>query len=54
MTRGGIEVFFLKQPWATLLIYGWNARGEKDFKLYGLKDGRLQPRSLRLLKTDPK
>ncbi len=45
---------FLKQPWATLLIYGWNARGEKDFKLYGLKDGRLQPRSLRLFKTDPK
>ena len=40
---------FLKQPWATLLVYGWNARGEKDFKLYGLKDGRLQPRSLRLL-----
>ena len=42
---------FLKQPWATLLIYGWNARGEKDFKLYGLKDGRLQPRSLRLFKA---
>ncbi len=40
---------FSGQPWATLLIFGWNARDEEDWKLYGLKEGRLQPRSLRLL-----
>ena len=41
---------FSGQPWATLLIFGWNARNEEDWKLYGLKDGRLQPRTLRLLR----
>ena len=41
---------FSGQPWATLLIFGWNARDEEDWKLYGLKDGRLQPRTLRLLR----
>ena len=40
---------FVGQPWATLLIFGWNARDDKDWKLYGLKEGRLQPRTLRLL-----
>ncbi len=40
---------FSGQPWATLLIFGWNARDEEDWKLYGLKEGRLQPRTLRLL-----
>ena len=47
---------FSGQPWATLLIFGWNARDEEDWKLYGLKDGRLQPRTLRLLRDsgDPR
>ena len=41
---------FSGQPWATLLIFGWNARDEEDWKLYGLKEGRLQPRTIRLLR----
>jgi len=37
------------QPWAVLLVYGWNARQEEDWRLYGLRDGGLHPRPLYLL-----
>ena len=40
---------FSRQPWAVLLVYGWNARNEEDWKLYGLRDGGLRPRPLYLL-----
>jgi hypothetical protein len=40
---------FTAQPWALLLIWGYNAREEEDWKLYGLADGTLAPRGLRLL-----
>jgi hypothetical protein len=41
---------FAGQPWAVLLIWGFNAREEDDWRLYGLCDGELQPRTIRLLR----
>jgi hypothetical protein len=41
---------FTAQPWAIMLIWGFNAREQPDWKLYGLCDGTLSPRGIRLLK----
>ena len=47
------QVVFSEYPWATLLIWGLNAREEDDWRLYGLDDnGKLAPRALRLLKDN--
>jgi hypothetical protein len=42
---------FTGQPWAVLLVWGWNARGEEAWRLYGLADTVLSPRPLRLLRS---
>jgi hypothetical protein len=39
---------FAGQPYAVLGIWGWNARGEEVWQLYGLADGTLAPRGARL------
>ncbi len=44
---------FAGQPWAVLLVWGWNARDEEDWRLYGLQNGGLRPRGLRVLKNQP-
>jgi len=41
---------FTAQPWAIMLIWGFNAREQPDWRLYGLCDGTLSPRGIRLLK----
>jgi hypothetical protein len=41
---------FTTQPWALMLIWGFNAREQPDWRLYGLSDGMLNPRGIRLLK----
>jgi hypothetical protein len=41
---------FAGQPWATLLIWGWNARDEEEWRMYGLQNASLSPRTVRLLK----
>lgn len=41
---------FVGQPWALLLVWGHNAREQEEWRLYGLEDGTLAPRTLRLLK----
>ncbi len=43
---------FAGQPWAVLLVWGWNAREEEDWRLYGLQDGALRPRGIRLVPND--
>jgi hypothetical protein len=40
---------FAGQPYAVLGIWGWTARGEEVWQLYGLSDGALVPRGARLL-----
>jgi len=40
---------FARQPWALCHIFGLTARGEPTHQLFGLKDGRLQPRGYYLL-----
>jgi len=40
---------FCGQPWAVLLVWGWNARNEEEWRLYGLQNGTLSPRSLYIL-----
>jgi hypothetical protein len=40
---------FTGQPWATLAIWGWNARGEEVWQAYGTGDGGLAPRTIRIL-----
>lgn len=43
---------FAGQPWANnLLIWGWNAREEEEWRMYGLEDATLTPRPVRLLKS---
>ena len=45
------QIVFGDYPWATLLIWGFNAREEDDWRLYGLDpSGKLAARTLRLLK----
>jgi hypothetical protein len=47
------EIIFNEAPWATLLIWGFNAREQDDWRLYGLSsDGSFAPRPLRLLKRE--
>lgn len=41
---------FTCAPWAVLLLWGWNAREEEEWRLYGLKDAALSPRSVRILR----
>jgi hypothetical protein len=41
---------FAGQPWATLLIWGYNARDQEDFRLYELRDLLFEHRSIRLLR----
>ena len=38
---------FTGQPWATLAIWGFNAREQDDWRFYGLENGALRERSLR-------
>jgi hypothetical protein len=38
------------QPWSVLLIHGYTARMEDDWRLYHLADGSLVPRNIRRLK----
>jgi hypothetical protein len=40
---------FAGQPWATLVVWGYTAREEEDFRVYGLRNGALEPRSVRVL-----
>jgi hypothetical protein len=40
---------FTRQPWALCHIFGLSARGDPVHQLFGLKDGRLQPRGFYLL-----
>lgn len=42
---------FTGQPWATLAIWGFNAREQDDWRFYGLENGALRERSLRKLHT---
>jgi hypothetical protein len=41
---------FIGQPWALLLVWGHNAREQEDWRLYGLANATLTPRTIRLLK----
>ena len=43
------SVFSWGQPWAILGVWGYNVRGEDVWQLYGLADGTLLPRSIRVL-----
>lgn len=40
---------FTEAPWAVLALWGWNAREEEEWRLYGLKDATLAPRSVRIV-----
>jgi len=44
---------FSGQPYTTLLIWGYNARDEEDFRVYGLENATFQERTIRLLKHEP-
>ncbi len=44
---------FAGQPYTTLLIWGYNAREEEDFRLYGLHNATFSNRTLRLLRQEP-
>jgi hypothetical protein len=44
---------FAGQPWATLLIWGYTAREEPDFQLFGVQEAQFQRRPLRLLESWP-
>jgi hypothetical protein len=41
---------FTGQPWAVLLVWGFNARDQEDWRLYGMSAGVLAMRSIRRLK----
>ena len=43
---------FAGQPWASLLIWGFNARSEEEWRMYGLDNASLQPRTVRTLTKD--
>jgi hypothetical protein len=45
---------FSRQPWAVMLVWGWNARDEEEWRLYGLSNATLGTRPLRLLKSNKK
>lgn len=40
---------FAAQPWAVLGLWGSNARNEQVWRMYGLADGTLMPRGIRIL-----
>lgn len=45
------QMVFAGQPWALLVVYGWNAREDEEVRCYGLRDAQLQPRTVRILKS---
>lgn len=47
------KAVFARQPWALCHIFGLSARAERVHQLFGLKDGRLQPRGFYLLPSYP-
>jgi hypothetical protein len=47
------KAVFARQPWQLTHIFGLTARGEPVHKLFGLRDGRLQPRGFHLLSDFP-
>lgn len=42
---------FAGQPWAVLLVWGWNANKREDWRLYGLTNAQLSQLPVRLLKA---
>ena len=40
---------FTEAPWAQLLLWGWNARDEEEWRMYGLQDATLTPRIVRIV-----
>ncbi|MBM4070393.1 MAG: hypothetical protein FJ271_15770 [Planctomycetes bacterium] len=40
---------FVAQPWALLMVWGFNAREQDDWRLYGLNGGTLSPRGVRVM-----
>jgi hypothetical protein len=40
---------FVAQPWALLMVWGYNAREQEDWRMYGLNGGTLTARGIRLL-----
>ena len=42
---------FVGQPWTTLLIWGYNAREQEEFRLYGIENALFKERTIRLLKA---
>lgn len=43
---------FSGQPYSTLLIWGYNAREEEDFRVYGLENAVLKERTIQILTED--
>ncbi len=43
---------FSGQPYSLLLIWGYNAREEEDFRVYGLENASLKERTIQLLTED--
>jgi hypothetical protein len=47
------QAVFAGQPWGTLLIWGYTAREEEDFRLYGLRNAAFHQQPIRLLPSFP-
>jgi hypothetical protein len=47
------QAVFAGQPWGTLLIWGYTAREEEDFRLYGLQNAAFHQQPIRLLSSFP-
>jgi len=45
------QMVFAGQPWAILVVYGWNARDEEEVRCYGLRDAQMMQRTVRILQT---
>ena len=45
------QMVFSGQPWAILVVYGWNAREDEEVRCYGLRDAQLLPRTVRILRS---
>lgn len=45
------QMVFAGQPWAILTVYGWNARESEEVRCYGLRDARMMPRTVRILRS---
>ncbi len=46
------QIHFTGQPWAVLLVWGWNVRGNEEWRLHGLSGAVLAPRGLEQLKSE--